>query len=369
MNYIPGLVWLRIGYMVGAAVLLWLIQWKAPQPGTADFSRKRFRFVFLFRAINLLLLTGYAALALKQPIWGWLQYRLGILPAMLLDDLINLILLIGFLLYYLWLSYQNDRTINCLRSSYGSYLMQYSYFWLFTLNILIFLRLDSMYLPLIPGNLSPRRQWLIEALILGGMLLLQSGVLLFRRLKMSAAGTRLRQLVTEVAGEFGIKVRSVRVWHLERVANAFATGLFMKSIFLTDTLLEIASPEDLRMIIGHECAHFKRYHLLIRVAVLGILVMAFSTLVEDYPELHWSVLAVSGLAGFLLFKAISRAQEFDADRYAARILGGPAQMATALTRVFGTNTVQSGFGTVLRWLVGHPDLETRIKRLQAMKQS
>lgn len=363
MNRIPELIGLRIVYIIFAGLMLYLIRAAAPKPGGGNYPVKRFRHLLIMRYGSFLLIAGYVLLVLYYPLWILIQTRDSLVGALLLDDLFSLVLLLTFLLFFLWQLYQMDRETKTIRSSFGSYLMQYGYFWLFVLNILIFLRMDYFYLPLLPGNL-PLAGWIgVEAGVAAVFILLQLLVLFVRRLKMAPAGPELKALVEEVAGHFKIKVRGIRIWRLERVANAFATGLFFRSIFLTEELINSTTPEDLRMIVGHECAHFKRRHLETRMVVIGGLLFLGSYLLEEYPDLHWLFFVIFGLTAIIIFKLISRRQEFEADRLAAKLLGGGEKMAEALTRVFEQNSAPGNFGLIIRILVGHPDLAARVKAL------
>lgn len=101
--------------------------------------------------------------------------------------------------------------------------------------------------------------------------------------------------------------------------------------------------------------------------LIGFLIFLGSSLIEDFPDLHWFYYLVYGLLAFLIFKAVSRAQEFAADRLAARRLDGSEAMIAALNQVFGVNLTPVRFGPVTRLLLGHPDLEERIKKLSRLK--
>ena len=109
MNPIQLLVWMRVGYMLLAAGLLWLIQLKFPKPGSGNYSERRWRSVFLFRILNGLLVLGYILIILYQPLWLYLQPALPIVMAFIADDCLSLLLLTLFLLYFFCLSYQSDR--------------------------------------------------------------------------------------------------------------------------------------------------------------------------------------------------------------------------------------------------------------------
>jgi Zn-dependent protease with chaperone function len=362
---ILGIIGLRVGYILIAGLVLYFIRTAAPVPGAGNYSQKRLRHMMIFRYANFLFIIGYVLLVLVNPLWVWLQFSRVPLVALLWDDLVNLILLAGLLLFYLYQSYRLDRRVKMISSSFGSYLMQFGYFWLFVLNIIIFFRVDNFYLRMVPENLPVVREIGVETVVTVLFIGLQLLVLFVRKLKMSAVGPELQALVREVAGHFKVKVRIIRIWRLERVSNAFAAGLIFRGIFLTEELVNSASREDLRMIVGHECAHFKRRHLEVRMIVIMVLLYLGSSLLEGYPDLNWMVYGLYGLVAILIYKSISRAQELDADKLAAKLLGGPEEMAGALARVLAQNATPGKFGLIIRLLIGHPDLAARVKALNS----
>lgn len=359
------IIGLKFCYLLVAWGLLGVIVWLASKPGVARFQEKSFRMLMVFRTVNILLIIGFAFFELRWPLWLWLARAWELLPAYLLGDLVNFTLLVGYLTGMLYLNYRNDRKAKGIGPGFGSYLMQYGYLWLLIINIFVVLRLDYYYLPLVSGNLPPGYHWALETGALALLVGLQLLALLVRRLKMIPADPEVERLVREVAVEFKVRIKKVRLWQLERTLNAFATGIFMKNIYLTETLVNSMSPADLRMIIGHECAHFKRRHLELRVIFIAGLIFLGSSLAEDFPELPLLFEGLFWLAAVLAYQMFARFQEFEADRIAARQLGGGERMAQALMRL--ASPVK--FGRIFRWLVGHPDLEARVKRLGLIKQN
>lgn len=357
------IIGLKFSYLLLAWGLLGVICWLVPKPGTEGFQEKRFQAVMIFRTVNVLLIVGYVFFEVKWPLWLELAQTRRLLPAYLLGDLVNFTFLIWYLAGMLFLTYQIDRKTKGIGSGFGSYLMQYGYFWLFIINIFVVLRLDYYYLPLISTNLPTGYRWGLEAGALALVIGLQLLVLAARSLKMVPADPEVERLVREVAGEFKVRVKKVRIWRLERVLNAFATGFFLKNIYLTESLVNSLSADDLRMIVGHECAHFNRRHLPLRVVVIAGLVFLGSSLAEDFPEMPLLIYILFWVGAVLVYNLFSRFQEFEADRIAALKLGGGEQMAQALMRL----AAPVRFGRLFRWLVGHPDLETRVKRLKTIK--
>ncbi len=355
LNSFWGYLLLKLIYL-GLASLVLLIF-----PRLISNSSKPWKYQIIFRYCNILLLIGLVILELQYPLWVWLQLGMELAAAFLIGDLLNLISLAGFMLFFLYQSFLVAKRSGVIIKGFGSYLAQHGYIWLFIVNLILFLRFDYFYLPMIVRNPTWYQLTLIELGVLAIFLILQLGVLQIRKLKMSEASPELLALVDEVAGRFKIKVRVVRIWHLDGIKNAFTTGIFMQSIFLTRLLAETASPADLKMILGHECAHLKQRHLIIRVAVILFFIGFGSMLVEGYFELSWFVYTIYAILAFGIYKGISRFQEFQADGMAAKLLGGGQLMADALDRVFGGSSRR--FGWIMKWFIGHPDLKARIDRL------
>lgn len=364
MNNSGIIIVLKLCYLLLAWGLLGIIYWSAPKPGVDRFQEKQFRTMMIYRTINALLIIGYAFLEVKWPLWLELAQTRGLLRAYLLGDLVNFSLLIWYLMGMLYLNFRFDQKTRWIGSGFGSYLMQYGYFWLFIINIFVILRLDYYYLPLVPPNLPAVYRWALEGGALALMVGLQLLVLWLRRSKMIPADPEIERLVRKVAGEFKVRVKKVRIWQLERVLNAFATGIFLKNIYLTESLVNSLSLDDLRMIVGHECAHFKRRHLELRAAVIAGLFFLGSSLAEDYPDLPLSIYILYWVGAVLAYNLYARFQEFEADRIAALKLGDGTRMAEALARL-GSSV---NFGRIFKWLVGHPDMEARVKRLGIVKR-
>ncbi len=363
MNNTGIIIVLKFSYLLLALGLLGVIGWLAPKPWVIRFQEKRFRMMMVFRTVNALLIVGFTLLELKWPLWLELTQTRKLISAYLLGDLVNFAFLAWYLTGMLFLTYRMDQKTKGIGCGFDSYLMQYGYFWLFIINLFVVLRLDYYYLPLIPEDWPREYRWALEIGAIALLAGLQLLALLVRSLKMVPAVPEVEGLVRTVAHEFKVKVSKVRIWRLERVINAFATGIFMKNIYLTETLVNSLSPADLRMIVGHECAHFKRRHLELRVILIAGLFFWGSSLMEDYPDLPLLMYGLYWVGALLVFNLVARFQEFEADRIAALKLDGGERMAQALMEI----AAPIRFGRVFSWLVGHPDLEARVKRLRMIE--
>ena len=136
--------------------------------------------------------------------------------------------------------------------------------------------------------------------------------------------------------------------------NAFFAGFGgNKRIALYDTLIEKHPQPELLAVLAHEIGHFKCGHIIQRLAVavaqLAVVFLLMGTVLTN-PGLH----AAFGLTtpvlwlGFVFFMILfepaqtilgilsslwSRKHEYEADAYAAKATGGPADMIAALKRL------------------------------------
>jgi heat shock protein HtpX len=188
----------------------------------------------------------------------------------------------------------------------------------------------------------------------------------------------------------------------QEAPNAFATGRNPEHgvVAVTEGILRLLPPEELRGVLAHEIGHIRNRDILVQsiAAVLGGVVVMLGNMAQ------WSALfggfrrddddggpgIVGGLlmailapiAAMLIQMAISRSREFLADATGARISGAPLALADALARLesaarqipmlanpatenlfivnpFAGMSMASLFST-------HPSTEERIRRLRDM---
>lgn len=183
--------------------------------------------------------------------------------------------------------------------------------------------------------------------------------------------------------------------------NAFATGRNPKHgvVAVTEGLLQMLTPREIRGVIAHEIAHIRNRDVLIATiaamfaAAITYLVNIFqfsalfgSSEDEDAPS-PLAALAFAMLAPFgagLIQMAISRAREYIADAFAAEISGDPQALASALQKLSGASAtvyeepsaataslyiVNPLHGGIANWFSTHPPAEERVKKLLAMVPS
>ncbi|HWO20429.1 MAG TPA: zinc metalloprotease HtpX [Kofleriaceae bacterium] len=210
----------------------------------------------------------------------------------------------------------------------------------------------------------------------------------------------LHTIVSELAETAEIPMPRVYIIP-ERQPNAFATGRNPKHgvVAVTQGLLDLMDPRELRGVLAHELSHIKNRDILVST-VAAILASAISTVAnvlsfgtllggrdgEDRTSL-FAVLAmiiVGPLAALLVQLAISRSRELHADQTGAQLSGDPEGLAGALLKLHGASLLIApeqprpgtaslfivnpfeGLERVSRWFSTHPSVEERVERLRAL---
>lgn len=211
----------------------------------------------------------------------------------------------------------------------------------------------------------------------------------------------LHQIVEELAARAGIPKPRVCIVP-EEAPNAFATGRNPENavVAVTDGIMRLLSPQELRGVIAHEIGHIVNRDILIQT-IAGVMASAIVTLANilqfsaifggnrdengNSNPLAALVLAIlAPIAASLIQMAISRSREYLADDTGAALCGQPLALAGALHRLGqasgqipmhqGNPSTEQMFivtplfsnGGMARLFSTHPPLEERIARLQAM---
>ncbi len=211
----------------------------------------------------------------------------------------------------------------------------------------------------------------------------------------------IHQVVGELAQAAGIPKPRVCVIP-EQAPNAFATGRDPEHgvVAVTEGIVRLLSPEELRGVLAHEIGHITNRDILIQTvagvlgsAVVGIAnIMQFAAIFgggrgEDgeggNPLAMLLMAMLAPIAAALIQMAISRSREYLADDTGARLCGQPLALASALQKLAGANEripmrrgnpstenmfiVSPFFGQGAAKLFStHPDIHERIARLRAM---
>jgi heat shock protein HtpX len=211
----------------------------------------------------------------------------------------------------------------------------------------------------------------------------------------------LHAMVAELAANAGVPKPRVMLVPQE-APNAFATGRNPEHgvVAVTEGILRLLSPEELRGVLAHEMGHIRNRDILVQsiAAVLGGVVMMLANMAQwaaifgggrDDEEggghglLGGLLVAIlAPIAASLIQMAISRSREYLADATGAAISGTPLALAGALGKLetyARQIPMQANPATENMFIVNpfagmsmaalfstHPPTEERIRRLRAM---
>jgi len=154
-----------------------------------------------------------------------------------------------------------------------------------------------------------------------------------------------------LAEQAGVPIRDVLVQDTSRrtrKANAYVSGLGRtRRVVVSDTLLEQATPAEVRLVVAHELAHRRERHVLLGtlLAMAGAIIATvvvwalLGTRVGDPHQVPLELLIGLGLALTSLpaLTALSRRWERTADRYSLELTGDGAASANVFRRLAKTN--------------------------------
>ena len=163
----------------------------------------------------------------------------------------------------------------------------------------------------------------------------------------AALARELRRL----AEQAGVPVRDVLVQDASRrtrKANAYVSGLARtRRVVVSDTLLERASPAEVRLVVAHELGHRRDRHVLLgtllaMVGALSATVVVWALLGTRVADPHQVPLLLLiglgiGLTSLPATTAVSRRWERAADRYSLELTGDRAAYETAFRRLARMN--------------------------------
>jgi heat shock protein HtpX len=157
---------------------------------------------------------------------------------------------------------------------------------------------------------------------------------------------QIRQMVTELAAEANMPMPKLYVSPSPQ-PNAFATGRNPNhaAVAVTEGILQVLEPSELRAVLAHELSHVKNRDILIAsvaasiataiTAVVNIAMFFPSGGDDDRPNPVVSLLMMflAPFAAGILQMALSRSREFEADRSGAELMHGGADLARALQKI------------------------------------
>ena len=215
----------------------------------------------------------------------------------------------------------------------------------------------------------------------------------------------LHKIVEELSRNAGIPKPRICVVP-EEAPNAFATGRNPENavVAVTDGIMRLLSPEELRGVLAHEIGHIVNRDILIQT-IAGVMGSAIVTLANIFqftaifggnrdeegggtnPIAAIALALLAPMAAGLIQMAISRSREYLADDTGAALCGQPLALAGALNKLgmaSGQIPMQGGnpsteqmfivtpmyaHGGMASLFSTHPPLEERIRRLREMAAS
>ena len=210
----------------------------------------------------------------------------------------------------------------------------------------------------------------------------------------------LHAAVEELAAKAGIPKPKVCIVP-DQTPNAFATGRNPENavVAVTEGILRVLNPEELRGVLAHEIAHIANRDILIQsvAGVMATVIMFMGNMLkftaifggrregEGTNPIATLVLAIiAPLAATLVQMAISRSREYLADESGARYCRNPNALASALDKLGNANQQRpmqeanqatahmcivsplAGGRSMASLFSTHPPMEERIRRLKAM---
>ena len=183
--------------------------------------------------------------------------------------------------------------------------------------------------------------------------------------------------------------------------NAFATGRNPQNaaVCVTEGILGVLTPRELRGVVGHELSHVYNRDILISSVAAGL-----AGIITMLAQLAWFIpigrsddddgpgmlgilmmMILGPLAAAVIQMAISRSREFQADASGATLTGDPLALANALRKIHrGTQTMplpaDGQLASTAHLMIDnpfrarglanmfstHPPMEQRLARLEAM---
>ncbi len=189
-----------------------------------------------------------------------------------------------------------------------------------------------------------------------------------------------RSRIELLAKKENIKYRDVLVWDTAggRIANAGMAGLMPISryIFLTNSLLDDFTMDEIETIVAHEFGHIKYRHMMLYLVLsFGYLVfysLSYVRLLPFIGELH---LGITGIAFFsaaatllafytyfiFIFRFLSRRFERQADLYAVDSTERPEVFKSALVKLSAVNYTPRRTSRLVELVRTHPSISRRLE--------
>lgn len=205
------------------------------------------------------------------------------------------------------------------------------------------------------------------------------------------ADTVLRERVEALLARCGFRTAGVYVMDGSRRsahANAYFTGFGpAKRVVLFDTLLQRLEAVQIDAVLAHELGHAHHRHVLKRLLWLALgsgVALAVLGWLSEVPWFYFGlgvtpsltgsnaalalllfgmVLPLAGLFAAPLFSALSRRDEYEADRYAVQQAGAAALAGALLTLYRDNASTLTPDPLFVRFFYSHPPAADRLARL------
>ncbi len=260
-----------------------------------------------------------------------------------------------------------------------------------------------IYIYLSTGNYFWIIAWVVIACFMIFMNMFYSNLIvpLFNKQKPLEPGI-LRDAIEAFAIKVGFKLKNIYVIDgskRSKRANAYFTGLGMKKrIVLYDTLINDHTTEELVAVLAHEIGHYKKKHttlsIILSLLQTGLMLFILSLFIRrDSPLSQLLCQSLSGFAGIgikqsfhlgilafgllysplslilgILLNMLSRANEYQADRYAG-LKYNPESLQDALKKLSVNNLSNLRPHPVyVFFYYSHPSLLQRLSALETLKE-
>jgi STE24 endopeptidase len=236
--------------------------------------------------------------------------------------------------------------------------------------------------------------WIVVSIFLLLISMFYASVILpfFNKLTPLPEG-ELRNAITDYSKKTGFGLKDIFVMDGSKrssKANAFFSGIgSQKKIILFDTLIDKHTTSELVAILAHEIGHYKKKHtrnsLILSILQMGIMLYIFTFFIEN-PSISAALGGEShtielGILAFgllyspvsmivsLLMNALSRKNEFEADRFAAETFNGSALQQALKKLSVDHLSKPDPHPAYVFFYYSHPPLIQRLKSLDKFSQT
>lgn len=232
--------------------------------------------------------------------------------------------------------------------------------------------------------------WIISAIFLIVVVILLNILFPIIRAKMfdkftSLEGSDLGDKIVDLMKQTGFKssgVYSVDASKRDARLNAYFAGIgATKRVVLFDTLIEKLSEKELLAVLGHELGHFKHGDLYKNIVILSLLLFGMLAIFGNLPISFFEAVGVEKSSHILMvlflifstplmffimpiFNAISRHNEFEADRFGGELVDRVALKDALIKLVIENVKFPLSHPLYALFYETHPNVLSRVERLE-----